>query len=178
MDEHTVGSFSELHAVLSEYRRSNSWVFRGHSHSDWRLTPKAARADHGHSTDRGYFEGWKRLAHQFTEVTPADDWDWLAVAQHHGLATRLLDWTYNPLVAAYFASETPVDAPGVIYAYRSETFVDSAKVKPFDVTGVSIVRPKELLSALCDRVASSPYTGHRPGTCSTSKMRPTRWNVS
>jgi hypothetical protein len=60
---------------------------------------------------------FKRKGHHFLPKPPDwdDDFQWLALMQHHGAPTRLIDFTWSPYVAAFFALERTL-ADGVVWA--------------------------------------------------------------
>ena len=162
MSQYVVNSFNELHDVLTSYRNDTVWVYRGHSDSSWNLIPKAGRLPFSASDDRGIIQTWKRRAIEYNRIEPKDDWDWLAIAQHHGLATRLLDWTMNPLVAAFFAVFPEDEHEAIIYAYRSSRVVIQERVSPWDCEGVVKFRPRGIAKRIVRQ--DGLFTIHNPPT--------------
>ena len=141
MKEYFVNNFGELHDVLGLYRKDNRWLFRGHGDPAWVLRPKAGREQFAGCDDERLFRAWKRRAAEFVSLPFDDDWGWLAVAQHHGLATRLLDWTFNPLAAAFFAVERFMNCEAIVFAYRCEFIVIPEASSPFEIDGVVKFKP-------------------------------------
>lgn len=83
--------------------------FRGQSSIDYKLVPsigrlfKTGEENALKDYEQLIFEDFKRKYSMFTDTRPNNDIEFLYLAQHYGLPTRLLDWTYNPLIALYFA---------------------------------------------------------------------------
>ena len=74
---------------------------------------------------------FKRKAPQFLAQPPdaEDDFQWLALMQHHGAPTRLIDFTWSPYVAAFFALERTM-ADGVVWAMNPARIESSRAPEP------------------------------------------------
>jgi FRG domain-containing protein len=98
--------------------------------------------------ERRLLDEFKRRARIFLPSPPSSDWEWLVLAQHFGLPTRLLDWTENPLVALYFAvgDQQQMANDGMIYAYRHG--IDPIDIQstsdPFTLEQIEWIRPPHL----------------------------------
>ena len=112
-----VSSLSDLIAAVTPTepdprtgRLRDSGVYRGALNADWPLlssldTLGGTAPPHGKGElEEHILRNFIRYSRPFLGTTPVNDWEVLVVAQHHGLPTRLLDWTYSPLVAAHFAT--------------------------------------------------------------------------
>ncbi len=143
MEDIVVTSWNELNERLYE----GSWsqmlgrfrsplAYRGMQDSAFDLTTSLARLGgeyRNHEDD--LIRNFRKYS--FPQISNMGDsvWHWLALGQHHGLPTRMLDWTYSPFVALHFATADieMFERDGVVWCVN---YVESNLLLPNSLKGV------------------------------------------
>jgi hypothetical protein len=101
-------------------RHRSSFAFRGMADAAWPMQTSLIRLGGQYQElEKHILRNFRKYAYR--DVVEKDSfWHWLTIAQHHGLPTRLLDWTYSPLVALHFATDdlSRMKQDGVVWCVR------------------------------------------------------------
>lgn len=134
------GSFDQFMGKLRE--ACPHFVFRGLSRYDHALKTRVGRELGATDSqeqrtlflkkERTLFEMFRARARVHTSNQMMGDWEWLALAQHYGVPTRLMDWTENPLVALYFVAKSDPDEDGALLWFHLSSLLPTNELSPFD----------------------------------------------
>lgn len=103
-----LSSWQDFSTIVAQF--SESWAFRGQSNTAWVLNNAIERTDfiqQGNGIEGRFVAEFQRGARNYLskDQIPEHLIEWLALMQHHGAPTRLLDLSWSPFIAAYFAFE-------------------------------------------------------------------------
>jgi hypothetical protein len=149
---YNVSSFREFQDIILETPTDHFMLYRGQT-LDKALLPKIARYDlpNVEDTEREMLEDFQRRSIHLIEYHPGNSWDWLALAQHHGMATRLLDWTENPLIALWFSMSPKLEDMNVDYSVvwgfnvpKEDIVISTGDKDPFKGRTVKVFKPNHI----------------------------------
>lgn len=153
MKTNHVSSVEDFHQLILDHYNA-IFVYRGEDSDKYELRPKFGRdqikvPNNTVGIEKGLLADFKRRAIPHLSFNPSNDWDWLAVAQHHGLHTRLLDWTLNPLAAIFFAVHKKYLGDSVLWIFDSSDLEKANEgISPFDLTNDCLYDPKHITSRI------------------------------
>lgn len=150
---------------LSQIKKHTIFPFRGVSKEEYDLRPKVGRLNVSvvksdlEELEKLLLSNFKKEAIQHLKYVPSNDWDWLALAQHHGLSTRLLDWTRNPLVSLYFAVEKDYETNCAVYGntFKGDKTINNVDFQkypdPFKVPKIYLIQTSHITSRVTAQAA-------------------------
>ena len=154
--------------IEETYLTLDTVMFRGQSDGapNKQLLPSIARLDLKASIidlEKEMLGECTRNRPPFLNITPATTWDWLALAQHHGLPTRMLDWTLNPLAALWFVVNQPPlpGTNGVIWILQAndKDFAKPNEMESLECKRHMIFRPRHITERITAQLAY--FTVHK-----------------
>jgi FRG domain len=169
--EFKINSFEELILKLKNFalhdKVKTTRLYRGHQETNWELLPKIGRPEFRIppflEVEKEILNDFRRMAVQHnTEIKNYTNWDLIALAQHHGLPTRLLDWTSNPLAALWFAFNIKENISGerCIWGLAvDDTFYADLENDPFTQARTVIFRPNHVTNRITAQ--SGWFTNHK-----------------
>lgn len=140
---HELNSVSDLLRIMDQSLYSNRarWIYRGQANKNWKLIPSIGRLykkkNFKNVTKLYQFEKnafAEFLIRNYALFRESNKISNLAIAQHHGLKTRLMDWTFSPLFALFFAveNESHYNKDGILYAYENTQGYNIYNQQDFD----------------------------------------------
>jgi len=182
-----ISNWTQL-AALIEQHSDGAWLFRGESGEGYPLKPAAGRVGReiGAARKKPYqkqheveaLDLFKREVRPHLGHQPESELEWLAIAQHHGMATRLLDWSESLLVATFFAvvNAGARGKAGIIYAIRDVPEASARDAsKPFNMRSVRLYRPPHITTRI--PAQRSVFTVHPDPTVEYKPRSLKRWTV-